>query len=424
MTKRPMTTLGNLAEVNPPLPVHTLGEDALVSFIPMEDVSEDARWTHRQVRPLGRVRRGYTAFAEGDVLVAKITPCLENGKGCHAVGLTGGVGFGTTEFHVLRARAGINARFIYHLTIDAAFRVSAEGQMTGSAGQQRVPTSFLRLYSVPTFSSPEQDAIAETLDAADAQIERAEAGIAKRKRVRTGLLQDLLARGLDADGQRRDEATHAFQDTPLGRAPAEWDVLTLADIGRWLSGGTPAKSEPAYWDGAIPWVTPKDMKVLNLSKTTDALTERGLSGSRLAPAESVMVVVRGMILAHTFPVCLTSRPMAFNQDVKALVANTRATPIFLANWFRARDQHLLSLTTTSTHGTKRLDMEELLAERIALPSPAEQRRIVAVLDAADAEIAREEAALAKLRRLKAGLMQDLLTGRVPVRGLLAQAPLA
>lgn len=96
-------SLSELAQVNPPRPLIRLDADAEVSFIPMSDVSESGRWKKRQVRRFSEVSRGYTYLAENDVLFAKITPCTENGKGCHAVGVRNGIGFASTEFHVLRA---------------------------------------------------------------------------------------------------------------------------------------------------------------------------------------------------------------------------------------------------------------------------------------------------------------------------------
>ncbi|MEJ7804706.1 MAG: restriction endonuclease subunit S, partial [Telluria sp.] len=81
----------------------------------MSDVTESGDWVGRNERTLGVVRNGFTAFANGDVLIAKITPCFENGKGAHVTGLTNGIGFGSTEFHVLRARDGVSQRFIHHV---------------------------------------------------------------------------------------------------------------------------------------------------------------------------------------------------------------------------------------------------------------------------------------------------------------------
>src|SRR5947209_16462026 len=154
-------TITDLADVNPTVSVDGLSSDSLVSFIPMADVSDKGQWTNQQMRKLREVRSGYTAFKEGDVLFAKITPCMENGKGCHAVGLENGVGFGSTEFHVLRAKAGVDARFVFHWTQSELLRRRAEAKMIGSAGQQRVPADVFETFEVSLFDPSEQRRIAE-----------------------------------------------------------------------------------------------------------------------------------------------------------------------------------------------------------------------------------------------------------------------
>ena len=100
--------LSDIAEINPRKDVRLSGESTPVSFIPMGDVSESGVWENQQTHPLGEVDSGYTSFKEGDVLFAKITPCMESGKGCHARNLVNGHGFGSTEFHVLRAIEGVS----------------------------------------------------------------------------------------------------------------------------------------------------------------------------------------------------------------------------------------------------------------------------------------------------------------------------
>ena len=115
----------------------------------MPDVSEDGKINVDTHRTYGEVKKGFTNFKEGDVLFAKITPCMENGKGALATGLENGIGFGSTEFHVLRPNAGIVlGQWLYYLTSWQAFRKDAEKHMTGSAGQKRVPKSFLEKYEV------------------------------------------------------------------------------------------------------------------------------------------------------------------------------------------------------------------------------------------------------------------------------------
>ena len=120
-----------------------------VSFVPMPAVTENGEIDVSEVRAYEEVKTGFTYFIENDVLFAKITPCMENGKGAIAVGLCNGIGFGSTEFHVFRPIAGkSNSYWLYSLTSFDSFRKDAAANMTGSAGQRRVPATFLDNYKV------------------------------------------------------------------------------------------------------------------------------------------------------------------------------------------------------------------------------------------------------------------------------------
>ena len=139
--------LTDVCEINPRS--QTISDDMLVSFVAMPDVSEDGKINTSVVRPYGEVKKGYTVFQEGDILFAKITPCMENGKGARAFGLRNGIGVGSTEFHVLRPKSDfLDGMWLYYLTAWSAFRHKAEIHMTGSAGQKRVPKSFLESYQI------------------------------------------------------------------------------------------------------------------------------------------------------------------------------------------------------------------------------------------------------------------------------------
>jgi len=136
--------------------------------------------------------------------------------------------------------------------------------------------------------------------------------------------------------------------------------------------------------------------------------------SRLAKAGTVFIVVRGMILAHSFPVVIGLREFAFNQDIKAVCARGDLSNRFLAYWFRAHRDTLLKRTSESTHGTKRFDLRELLGMVLAVPSIEEQIAVVDRLDTIGSAIDEEGRSLAKLYQQKQGLMQDLLGGRLRV----------
>ena len=143
------TTLGNECILNPnKSEIQNLPDDTELSFVAMQSVSEKGDIDTDVIKKYGNVKKGFTYFKENDVLFAKITPCMENGKGAVAKGLKNGLGFGSTEFHVLRPKEKINSTWLYTLTSIKDFRIEAEKKMTGSAGQKRVPISFLANYKL------------------------------------------------------------------------------------------------------------------------------------------------------------------------------------------------------------------------------------------------------------------------------------
>ena len=234
-------------------------------------------------------------------------------------------------------------------------------------------------------------------------------------------MRDLLARGIDEHGNVRSEPTHKFKDSPLGRIPADWDAVSLGSCGQWFSGGTPSKASGRFWGGGVPWICPKDMKQFELHQSIDTIAADAVrAGARLMPTDTVFIVVRGMILAHTFPVGVSTTSVAFNQDVKAIVPKQGLMGRYLAYWLSSNSEQFLKLATTATHGTKRFDMDELQATSLGVPTPDEQRLIVSILDEQQSTIERHEGSSAKLKAQKRGLMQDLLTGNRRVTALLEE----
>jgi restriction endonuclease S subunit len=201
------------------------------------------------------------------------------------------------------------------------------------------------------------------------------------------------------------------------RAPTNWIPVRLGNLGKWLSGGTPRMSNPDYWGGDIPWVSPKDMKRSRLWDSIDHITAKALgNGTRLAPTHALLLVVRGMILAHTFPVARAELPLAFNQDIKVLVPCADVDSEYVLWWLTSNESLLLAITTESTHGTKRMPMDGLRSVEIDLPLIPEQRAIAAALSDVDALLDGLERLIAKKRELKQAAMQQLLTGHTRLPG--------
>ena len=142
--KYPLKRLGDCVDINPRRPQLSLSDTDQVSFVPMPCVSEDGYLQDVDNVGYGTVKKGFTYFEEGDVLFAKITPCMENGKGAIAEDLTNGIGMGSTEYHVLREKTGISNKYwILALTRLPIFREDAAKNMTGTGGQKRVGASYL-----------------------------------------------------------------------------------------------------------------------------------------------------------------------------------------------------------------------------------------------------------------------------------------
>ena len=183
--------LGSICEINPKKKsISNLDKSLMVSFVPMANVSEEGKLTLEYERTLESVWSGFTYFQENDVVFAKITPCMENGKGAIMRGLSNHIGFGTTEFHVLRPTPQkSNSEFLFYLTHSNNFRKLAELNMSGSAGQKRVPKDFLSNYNIVAPPIELQNLFAERVAQIEKQKQQAEASLVKAEELFNSLLQ-------------------------------------------------------------------------------------------------------------------------------------------------------------------------------------------------------------------------------------------
>ena len=195
--------------------------------------------------------------------------------------------------------------------------------------------------------------------------------------------------------------------------PASWRWIRLGDCGGFLGGGTPSKSNSSFWEGSMPWVSPKDMKRLYIDDAEDHISEAAVEGSsvKLIPNGSLLFVIRGMILAHSFPTAITTKPVTINQDMKALVLALPPLGEYLLRACQAGRARMLQRVERSSHGTCRLDSNEVDRFPIALPPLAEQARIVAKVDELMALCDEMEARQAK-RRVAAGRLNKAALGEL------------
>ena len=228
--------------VNPaPVKVHQLSASDEVSFVPMEAIGEWGGLNLDRTKSLDEIGAGYTAFEDGDVVVAKITPCFENGKGAIAVDLKNGVGFGTTELHVLRSGKRLDRQFLFYLTISHTFRMLGESEMYGAGGQKRVPPEFAKNFRVPLPPLDEQERISRFLDTRVAQIDtlvtQKRQLIARLKEKRSALIARTVTRGLPPEAAKAAglEPNPEMKDSGvnwLGQIPAHWTAKAVRYIFR------------------------------------------------------------------------------------------------------------------------------------------------------------------------------------------------
>ena len=231
---------------------------------------------------------------------------------------------------------------------------------------------------------------------------------------------DLAVRGRLVPQDPTDELELAFDRAlpahvePPWDIPPSWKWARLNTLGKLKGGGTPSKARDDYWNGDIPWVSPKDMKVDYLTGTQMSISEAAIAGSpaNLIEAGSVLFVVRGMILAHSFPVAVTRIPLAINQDMKALVLKNPEMAEFLLRALKGLKAEVLKKVRRSSHGTCRLEGSDYGDFLIPIPPLGEQRRIVARVDELMVVCDRLEASLAEAeadsRRLLEAVLHEAL----------------
>lgn len=410
--------LSGLAEVNPKVDLTGLRPNDLVSFIPMADLREGGGWRQRQSRTLKDVRSGFTPFAEGDVLFAKITPCMENGKGAHAQGLVNRVGFGTTELHVLRAKGSTDSRFLYHWLQTSRVRCRAVAFMGGSAGQQRVQADFFDHYRVPRLDPDSQIRAGWILDSIDGAIERVEAVIAKLAQVRAGLIRDLLTRGLDDNGQVRDvpECVISQNESVVGPAPRGWEIVPF---GRYVTDwavGPRFGGELYRANGNVATLRTTDMDDDGtLSLGTMPLAQLELAAFRkhlLQPRDLVVsrsgtCGIAGVFHGHSVPVL----PGAFLLRFRF---TRRVQPEYMRLYLNAPFTRRRIMRIAEGGVQKNIRGTSVLPMLVPLPPESEQAEVLNRVQLHDSRAAAEQSALATLRRVKVGLQADLLSGDVRV----------
>lgn len=363
--------MGEVCVVNPARPQMI---PDIVSFLAMADVSEDAKIVRQKQIRCSEANNGFSCFCRGDILIAKITPCFENGKGAYTATLETSVGFGSTEFHVLRCR--IDPEFIFFHTVSFEFRKRLEAEMTGTAGQKRVQAESIAKYRIAVPPIIEQRKIAAILTTQDKVIELKEKCLAEKQRQKKYLMQQLLT------GKKR-----------LPGFSKSWQTVELGEIFNYIQPTAYLVKTTDYDDS---YKTP----VLTAGKTFILGYTNELEGI----FTEVPVVIFDDFTTATkyvdFPFKVKSSAM------KILTIKDGFNIVFA--------YEAMQLIKFTVGGHERHWISKYNCLTIDIPDIEEQTAIAEVLAAADREMELLRQEIEQEKQKKKALMQLLLTGIVRV----------
>ena len=314
--------------------------DSPVHFVPMASVVEEFGGVNVSTcRPYSEVQKGYTAFRENDVLFAKITPCMENGKLAVIPPLQYGLGFGSTEFHVSRPHNFIEKKYLFYYFVQTAFRKDAQSNMTGSAGQLRVPTIFFKSVSIPIPPLPEQRAIVAKLEQLFSELDNGIACLKKAQEQLKVYRQTVLKQAFEGELTKawreqqtrlpsaqelletiksdREQAAklHGKKLKPvipftqaelnvLPELPKEWKWVRISDIAQKIQigpFGSQLHSED-YTENGIPLINPKHIKDQKLFPKVRISIDKANSLPQYFLEENDIIVGRRGEMGRTAPV--------------------------------------------------------------------------------------------------------------------------
>lgn len=407
-----LVRLEDVTAVNPRRPKINIDLKDPVTFIPMVAVGENCSGIiARDVRQYEGVAKGYTYFQENDVLFAKITPCLQNGKHALATSLLMGFGFGTTEFHVLRARDLIEPSHLFRVITQPANIEKCTRSFTGTAGQQRVQPETLKSLPILLPPLPEQRAIAEVLDSIDEAIEATEAVVAATEQLRDALLHRLLTRGVPGWHSEWKEVRG------IGAIPANWDVVRLGEV---LASTTYGTNVRLGTDGDTLILRMNNLQNgnIDLSEVRRAnLTEIESNKLNLASGDILFNRTNSLALVGKVAVvhCLPNATSFASYLVRLRVQENRANPFWLAVLLASSScQSRIQRLATPGVSQANINPTSLKSLTIPLPPLSEQDTMSEMLDSVDEAIEQGRAETVMLQSLKASATDGLLTGRVRV----------
>ena len=380
-----MAKLGEVCLINPKS--CTLRDDTEVSFIPMTKVGEHGEFDASEIKNYSEVKKGFTNFQNGDILFAKITPCMENGKGAIAHNMKNGIGFGSTEFHVLRPDTDkITSEWLYYLTTWKAFRKEAERNMTGSAGQKRVPKTFLENYVV---NLPDID----TQKSENKILRKLDDLIFLRKQQLAKLDELVKARFVEMFGDP--------SNNPMG-----WKKQNFEDIALLITDGehmTPQRTNKGIYLLSARNILNHTIQLDDVDYIDEE--EYGRIARRIVPQQGDVLVSCSGSIGRC---CVVPSELKFQmvRSVALIRFNNTINPIF-AEWLIATDELQKQIYTSATQSSQANLFQGKIRKLCGYVPPLSlQNQFAAFVERVDKQKQTVQQSLEKLELMKKALMQE------------------
>jgi type I restriction enzyme S subunit len=392
--------IGEIAAIKPPKSEarERIAADALVSFLPMEDLGIAIKYPEpKQFKRLSDVVGSYTFFAEGDVLLAKITPCFENGKLGIAKELKNGIGFGSSEFIVIRPDSTVSNEWLFHFLSREDFRNEGAQRMGGAVGQQRVPKEFVESYEIPVPPLAEQQRIVGVLDEAFAGLATAQAHAAQNLQNARALFESHL----------QSVFTHRGKG---------WVEKRLREMSRINYGYTESASSEKVGPHFLRITDIQDNRVDWETVPYCRIEKADLPKYKLADGDIVFART-GATTGKSYLVSEPPDAVFASYLIRVQLAAKEFSPRFLNLFFQT--QSYWSAIRAGVSGSAQGGFNATKLGELVIPFPSsakEQQEVVTQLDALTAETQRltrlYEQKQAALAALKKSLLHQAFTGEL------------
>ena len=400
----------DVAELNPRKDVN-LGPDDFVSFVPMAAVDEVSGTILSPIeRPYREVSKGFTHFRDGDVIFAKITPSMENGKSAVAHNLANGTGMGSTEFHVFRPTTGIDAEYLWRFVRQKSFREDAQAVMSGAVGQQRVPADWLKVYPIPLPPLPEQRRIVAKVDGLTARTARARKELNRIPTLIARYKQRLLALAFSGRLIGRKPIQSDYMEAGCWDIPADWRWVRFDEAAEIASNLVPPASIPG-----LPHIAPDNIE----SATARLLPYKTIGEDGVISAKNRFYpgqVLYSKIRPYLRKAVLIDFDGACSADMYPINARSSLNAKFLLYWLISDDFAQFSALHEGRTVLPKINQKALNGTPFPLPPLEDQAEIVRRIESAfgwlDRMAADRAAAARLLPRLDAAILSKAFRGEL------------